>query len=269
MGKRILIVDDEEHIRQMMRLTLETAGYEVGEAADGLQGLANFGDGSGWDAVVLDQRMPGLDGLETLRRIRERNSGVRVIMVTAYASVELAVDAMKVGATDFVRKPMTPEILRNAVVAAVTKPAAAPAPASQPATEAAIEHPYPSATRLTFINGFRSWHAPDVAGAPLSGPNQRHFIVQHPEGWQREVVVDIDPEAIGYVEREAHRPIPADDEFWTTQAAHFLNAFLWDMGRIPPSGKLTIDMHGIDRDVLQMAARRGSGSPDKESASTG
>src|SRR4029434_973940 len=106
---------DEERIRRMIRLTLETAGYEVGEAGDGLQGLEAFGDGSAWDAVLLDQKMPGLDGLGTLRRIKERAPGARVVMVTAYASIELAVDAMKLGATDFVRKPTTPEVLRNAV----------------------------------------------------------------------------------------------------------------------------------------------------------
>jgi DNA-binding NtrC family response regulator len=71
----------------------------------------SFGDGSTWDAVLLDQRMPGMDGLETLRQINTRDANARVIMATAYASIELAVDAMKLGATDFVRKPMTPEIL--------------------------------------------------------------------------------------------------------------------------------------------------------------
>src|SRR5689334_10033840 len=121
MSKRILIIDDEENIRRVTRLTLETAGYEVGEAADGERGLEAFGDGSSWDAVLLDQRMPGMDGLETLRHIKQRQSGARVIMSTAYASIELAVDAMKLGATDFVRKPMTPEILRNAVAAALSK----------------------------------------------------------------------------------------------------------------------------------------------------
>ncbi|HSB70550.1 MAG TPA: response regulator [Candidatus Methylomirabilis sp.] len=255
MSKRILIVDDEGHIRQMVRLTLETAGYEVGEAADGFQGLVAFGDGSAWDAVLLDQRMPGMDGLETLRRIRERSTEARVIMVTAYASVELAVDAMKLGATDFVRKPMTPEILRNAVVAAVARPMAAQVVTSEPAAEAAVEHPYPSFTRLTFINGFRSWPAPDTPDAPPPPPNQRRFIVQHPEGWQQEVVVEIDPEAIEYVGQEAHHQIPSEDPFWTTQAAHFLNAFLWDRGRIPPGGRLTIDIQGVDRDVLHMASR--------------
>ena len=56
--KRVLIIDDEDHIRRMMRLTLEAAGYEVGEASNGADGLSLYGDGAGWSAVVLDQRMP-------------------------------------------------------------------------------------------------------------------------------------------------------------------------------------------------------------------
>ena len=71
------------------------------------------------DAVLLDQKMPGIDGLQTLKRLKERRAGGCVIMVTAFASIELAVDAMKLGATDFLRKPMTPETLRAAVAAAL------------------------------------------------------------------------------------------------------------------------------------------------------
>jgi len=120
MAERILIIDDEDHIRRMMRLTLEAAGYGVGEADDGVTGVELYGDGTDWDLVVLDQRMPGLDGLETLRRLKASNPAVRVVMATAYASIELAVDAMKLGAADFVRKPMTPDTFRNAVAAALT-----------------------------------------------------------------------------------------------------------------------------------------------------
>ncbi len=69
MAKRILIIDDEEHIRRMMRLTLETAGYQVGEAADGPEGLDLFADGSHWVAVILDQRMPDMDGLDMCLKI--------------------------------------------------------------------------------------------------------------------------------------------------------------------------------------------------------
>src|SRR5258705_13997366 len=118
MNKRVLIIDDEEHVRQMMRLTLEAAGYQVHEAKDGPEGLRLFGDGVDWDVVVLDQRMPGMDGLETLRRLKLSDPGARIVMATAYGSIELAVDAMKLGASDFLRKPMTPEPLRNSVAAA-------------------------------------------------------------------------------------------------------------------------------------------------------
>jgi two-component system, NtrC family, sensor kinase len=97
MSKRILIIDDEENIRRVTRLTLQVAGHEVGEARDGERGLEAFGDGRSWDVVLLDQRIPGMDGLETSRRINERDATARVTMATAYASIESAVDAMKLG----------------------------------------------------------------------------------------------------------------------------------------------------------------------------
>ncbi|MEO6724253.1 MAG: response regulator [Blastocatellia bacterium] len=139
MSKRVLVIDDEAHLRQMMRLALEMGGYEVGEAKDGLQGIDVFDDGATWDAVLLDQKMPGIEGLETLRRIKERDQTARVIMVTAFASIELAIEAMKLGATDFVRKLMTPEILRNAVTAALGSPreTAHPQPVSGAAGQSA------------------------------------------------------------------------------------------------------------------------------------
>ena len=118
---RILVVDDEEHLRRMMRLTLEATGDEVTDAANGEDGLRLFGDGHRFDATLLDQRMPGIDGLETLRRMKLQRADACVIMVTAYSTVELAVDAMKLGATDFVRKPMTPDTLRHAVDAALAR----------------------------------------------------------------------------------------------------------------------------------------------------
>ena len=79
---KVLIVDDEPHIRQMMRLTLEAEGYQVDEAADGQAGIDRFGDGHDYRIVVLDQRMPGLDGLETLRAIKKRAPAACVVMVT-------------------------------------------------------------------------------------------------------------------------------------------------------------------------------------------
>ena len=251
MKTRILVIDDEDHIRHVMRMTLEAAGHEVGEAADGPRGLEAFGDGSAWDAVLLDQRMPGMDGLETLRRMKERRAEARVIMITAYASIELAVDAMKLGALDFVRKPMTPEIVRNAVTAALARPAAAAA-APLPSPETAPERAYPPIARLT-LNGFRLWRAPDLEGTRPPDLSRRRFVVQHPDGQEQEVIVEIVPEVIGFVERATGRRLPLDNSFWTWEAEHVLNSFLWNEGKVPPGAKLTIAK--MDRDDLQVASR--------------
>ena len=252
MKRRILVVDDEDHIRRVMRMTLEAAGYEIGEAADGPRGLEAFGDGLAWDAVLLDQRMPGMDGLETLRHMKARKADARVIMITAYASIELAVDAMKFGATDFVRKPMTPEIVRNAVIASLAKPpAAAPAPLSPP-SEMVPERATAPIARLT-LNGFRLWRAPGVEGAQSGDLSRRRFVVQHPDGQEQDVVVEIVPEVIGFVERATGRHLSLDNSFWSWESEQVLNNYLWNEGKVPPGGRLTIER--MDRDDLQVATR--------------
>jgi len=242
--KRILIVDDEENIRRVIRLTLQASGYEVGEASDGESGLELFGDGATWDAVLLDQRMPGMDGLETLRHISDRDPAARVIMATAYASIELAVDAMKLGATDFVRKPMTPEILRNAVAAALAKKTRTGVQRKSTKVEAGSP-----AIQLITMNGFTIL---DSEG-DVQEPNERRFRVTSPSGTEHEVLVVIDDEAIGYVERMTRRKLPPENSFWTGQAERFLSDFLWKEGKVPPTKKLTLT--DVDRDELPMAAR--------------
>jgi DNA-binding response OmpR family regulator len=248
MNKRVLIIDDEEHIRRMMRLTLEAVGYETGEASDGSEGLELFGDGGGWDAVLLDQRMPGMDGLETLRRIKARAPAARVIMVTAYASIELAVDAMKLGASDFVRKPMTPEVVRDAVAAALDKPAGT-APGAAPEAEQEPPH-YP--LQYVTMNGFSYVFAAGEEGAERMSPGERRFVVKNPRGLEKEVVVEIDPEAVGYVERMTRRSLPAQSSFWTAQASRLLSTFLWNEGKLPDD-RLTL--RDVDRDDLPVAER--------------
>ena len=243
MSKRILIIDDEENIRRVTRMALETTGYEVGEAADGERGLEAFGDGSGWDAVLLDQRMPGLDGLETLRQIKQRRPDARVIMSTAYASIELAVDAMKLGAADFVRKPMTPETLRNAVAAALSKRLSVGAAAAVPTVAAG-----PLIQTIT-MNGFTILE-PE---GELRVPDERRFTVKSPGGEEHEVLVRIDEEAVGYVERMTRRPLPAGNSFWTIQAQRVLTDYLWREGKVPPTRSLTVN--DVDRDELPVAAR--------------
>jgi DNA-binding response OmpR family regulator len=238
MNERILVIDDEEHIRRMMRLTLETAGYEVGEAKDGAEGLSLYGDGSRWDAVVLDQRMPGMDGLETLRQIKQQDVNARVVMATAYASIELAVDAMKLGATDFVRKPMTPKVLRSAVSAALSK-----------VTGEVDSTPQPPIQTIT-MNGFT---IVDDDETPALDDLQRRFIVISPEGLRHDVLVQIELEAIEYVERMTGRHLAADNSFWTAQARRLLSDFLWNERGVPPMRRLVLK--NLDPDKLPVAAR--------------
>jgi len=237
MTERILVIDDEEHIRRMMRLTLEAAGYEVEEASNGNEGLSLYGDGSNWSAVVLDQRMPGMDGLETLSELKTQNSDARVVMATAYASIELAVDAMKVGATDFVRKPMTPEILRNSVAAALAK------------SQAVAKEPQPLIQTIT-MNGFTIL---DDEESPALDHSQRRFIVTTPGGQKHDVLVEIDLEAISYVARLTGRQLKPESSFWTSQARRFLSDFLWHERKVPPMRRLVL--RSIDPDRLPIAAR--------------
>jgi CheY-like chemotaxis protein len=241
---KLLIIDDEPHIRQMMRMTLETAGYQVDEAADGNAGLARFGDGGGYDAVVLDQKMPGLDGLETLRRIKERSPDACVLMATAFGSIELAVDAMKLGARDFLRKPMTPETLRGAVAAAVANRSSRRPPRSGSAPERTGK---PEIDTLT-LNGFqlRSGDAPSPS-AP-----EHHFTVKHVrDGVEFPVTVAIDPEAVARVFRLTQRRLEPGGAFWRIQAERLLSAYLWSEGKGPADGRLTV--HDVSREDLDVA----------------
>lgn len=244
MSKRILVIDDEENIRRVTRLTLQAAGYEVGEAGDGQRGLEAFGDGASWDAVLLDQRMPGMDGLETLRHINERDASAHVIMATAYASIELAVDAMKLGASDFVRKPMTPEILRNAVAAALLK---------QPRLFDTVRHttkdPAPPQIQIITMNGFTILESEDTP----QKANERRFTVKSPTGGEHRVLVQIDEEAVAYVERMTRRQLPPENSFWSGQAQRLLSDYLWKEGKVPPTRRLIVK--DVDRDDLPMAAR--------------
>ena len=236
MSKRVLIIDDEEHIRRMMRLTLDAAGYEVGEAPDGAEGVPLFGDGSNWSVVVLDQRMPGMDGLETLRELKRRNSSARVVMATAYASIELAVDAMKFGATDFVRKPMTPEVLRNSVRASLT-----------PITSASAAQ---QLIQTITMNGFTILEDTETSAFE---EHQRRFVVVSPDGERHEVVVEIQNEPVEYVQRMTGRHLGPDNSFWTSQAQRLLSDFLWNEGKVPPMHRLV--MTGLDPDRVPVAAR--------------
>jgi FixJ family two-component response regulator len=116
---RILIVDDETNVRLNYRIALETEGYEIFEANSAALALQELVERS-FAVAILDLRMPEIDGLELLAKMREVGSTVPAIIVTAYSDVPNAVKAMKLGAIDFLQKPLRPEDLRS-IVAEILK----------------------------------------------------------------------------------------------------------------------------------------------------
>ena len=111
MNRRVLIVDDETAIREMIVLALEMAGYETVEAADGLQALGLI-QSQPFDLVVMDWMMPGASGLETARRIRkdEQNKTLPIVMLTAKEDEDAKITGLSV-ADDFITKPFSPREL--------------------------------------------------------------------------------------------------------------------------------------------------------------
>ncbi len=101
---RVLVIDDEENMRHLLTLVLRKERYEVAEALDGAHGLALL-DEQDFDFVLCDVRMPRVDGMAFLRELGERGHTVTVIMMSAFGTVELAIEAMKAGAYDYISKP--------------------------------------------------------------------------------------------------------------------------------------------------------------------
>jgi DNA-binding NtrC family response regulator len=112
MKKRILVVEDEEKLRRVIELQLNSAGFEVDKAPTAEQGLKLVDRA---DLVLTDLRLPGMDGLQLLERIRQQNAAVPVIVMTAFGTIETAVEAMKSGATDFLLKPFSLDNLMTVV----------------------------------------------------------------------------------------------------------------------------------------------------------
>jgi two-component system, NtrC family, response regulator AtoC len=102
--RRVLVVDDEAVVRNGIRRALEGQGVEAALAANGEEGL-NLMEHQAFDLVLLDIRMPGMDGMTALREIQSRHPGTRVIMITGYPTIDTAVECTKLGAQDYLVKP--------------------------------------------------------------------------------------------------------------------------------------------------------------------
>lgn len=224
---RILIVDDENNIRMMMRLSLQHVGHLIDTAADGQEALDKFGDGSGYDLVVLDQRMPGLEGITVLNQMRYTDPQARIIMATAFGTIDLAVDAMKAGATDFLRKPFSSETLRDAVASALN--------AQRETVPAGVTF------ASTTINGYRIEFKVTEAKHTAAG-FQQDFTISDAESRSARCTVVLPNYVAELVRAHADRDeIPGGDRFWQALCEEALANYLWQHAEFPPDGQLRLE----------------------------
>lgn len=104
MSEKILLVDDEKDFLDVMSERIEARGMNVTTADSAEKALEDVESGN-FDAIILDLKMPGMDGLETLKAIKKKNPDLQVILLTGHATVEKGIEAMKLGAMDFLEKP--------------------------------------------------------------------------------------------------------------------------------------------------------------------
>jgi len=101
----VLLVDDEEQFLDVLSQRLEARGLKVDAVTSGEDAVRQVED-KNFDAIVIDLAMPGIDGIETLKRIKEKRPDLEIIMLTGHATVKSGIEAMKLGAEDFLEKPV-------------------------------------------------------------------------------------------------------------------------------------------------------------------
>lgn len=221
---KILIVDDENNIRLMLRLALRADGHDVTPASDGLEALELFGAGGNFDLVLLDQRMPGMEGLEVLRVMKAQQLDAKVVMATAFGTVDLAREAMEAGAVGFLRKPFTTDILRGAVATALRGQA----------TPSNSEDKHFDAVS---VNGFRL----ESSGQPHS-PERHYFLIHTAHAEPTACTVELPPFFIELVKAHSDREnLESDLHFWRWLAEEALANYIWQNAAPPETGVLVLE----------------------------
>ena len=111
---KILVVDDDKNIRRTVSMALESLDYFVHTAFDGKDAMLQL-TGDKYDMIITDLKMPGMNGMELLEQAIAKYPEMRIVLISAHGTVDNAVEAMKLGAVDFLQKPFTPKELRNLV----------------------------------------------------------------------------------------------------------------------------------------------------------
>lgn len=114
MSEKVLLVDDEEEFVETLAERMRNRGMDVSTSTSGADALELVEDDS-FDVVVLDLKMPGIDGIEALKRIKSRRPDIQVVLLTGHATVETGVEAMKLGAVEFLEKPVELESLTETI----------------------------------------------------------------------------------------------------------------------------------------------------------
>jgi CheY-like chemotaxis protein len=247
---KILLIDDEDNIRMMVRLALQQK-HTVEQAHDGAEGMELFGTGGGWDLVLLDYRMPGMNGMDVLTAMRAKRPNINVIVISAFGTLDLFRDAMKQGATDFLRKPFTIDMLRGSVQAALAHQ-----------STAVWSEPEPTLVggRLTFesstLNGYRIKFRTG-SSIKAQGETIYTFAVQTPQGQSRACTVLLPGYIPELVRAQTNRDsLPAGDRFWEGMCEEALSNYLWQNASVPVDGvlritELTPDLHSWISAVIQ------------------
>lgn len=117
---KILVVDDDEVVRLSYLRSLADTRWNIESAWDGIEALRAIGE-KAFDVVLLDLRMPGLDGMKVLKAIKDKRPETEVVIITGYPSIETAKEAVRLGAHDYLAKPVGPDDVINAARDAMTR----------------------------------------------------------------------------------------------------------------------------------------------------
>ncbi len=121
MAEKLLIVEDEDTLCKSLQRVFSKEGYEV-DRADSAESAFKLLEGNSYDLIITDIILPGISGIELMTKYRETNPAQKVIIITAYASLTTAVEALKAGASDFIIKPLMHDEMKRAVSRVLHKP---------------------------------------------------------------------------------------------------------------------------------------------------
>ena len=242
---QILVIDDTKNIRKMVELTLCAQGHEITLAENGALGLEQWGDGTRFDLTLVDQQMPELTGDAFVIEACRRNPIARIVMMTAFATPELASTVMQNGALDFLRKPFTTETLRDTVKVALEKlrvgdDSGAFVPEQKLARPGQPGYKMPGTSWR--MNGFTFWLAEqsqkDASVAhehPAQFESGRMYQLRVPTGEYSGCFVGVTPHVQAQIESEVGHTIGPNDAFWDALCGQTLMNYLAENAKQPPT----------------------------------